>query len=122
MNAEKKVVQWFVECGNAFSNEALAMVMAAHALGGPDSQLVSVDGTDGRPHSVWRIPGTFVARLRREKQGDRRYRFTFFNRKGPEGLIAPATFLERTRLSPAMKKARDRLAEVKEAQAAKSAG
>lgn len=120
MSADKSV-QWFVECGDAFTNEALAMVMAAQGRGGADSQSALVQGTDGKSHSVWRIPGTLVTRLRREKSENKRYRFSFFKRQGAEGPISPAKFLEQRRLSSAMKRAKDRLAEVKEMQAEKSA-
>src|SRR3989344_4488180 len=87
--------QWFVECGDAFSNESLTGMLAEQGITDAESKCVGILGSDGRKHNVFRIPSRFVTLLRSAKRGDARFKFRFFKRSGNAGVIYPADFVEK---------------------------
>lgn len=92
-------VQWFVECGDPFSNESLAAALAERGISDAESKCVSVMGMDGRRHDVILVPAYMVMKLRAAKRGDSRFKYRFFKRDGPSGPICRADFLEKRRRS-----------------------
>lgn len=110
--AKQSEVQWFVECGNPFSNESVTCMLAEIGIGDAESKYPSMLGSDGKPHDVILIPSDFVKKIRAAKQGDSRFKYRFFKRNGKNGVISPADFLERRRPSKAQKEARENLARI----------
>lgn len=109
---EKSPTQWFVEC-DPFSNESVERALSECGISDAESKFVGISGSDGKKHDVVMIPPEFVKKLRAAKRGDRRFRFRFFKRNGPEGVIYPADFLERKRKSKRLLEAAKRLGEMK---------
>jgi len=106
-----RTTQWFVEC-DPVRNESLAQLLAAQGIA-TENQFVGVRDKDGRPHDVWCIPSSFVARLRDAKRVSSYYNFRFFVRDTPHSPIRPAAFLEKRRVPVRVEKALADLAKIR---------
>lgn len=121
-NGDKKSgrpVQWFAECGNLLSNERLAEVLAGIGMSEAECKHPAMEGSDGKTHDVWQIPGRFVNALKIANRSDDRLKFRFFKRNGPNGLISPASFVGQRKRSKGFVAAKKRLEEL---QAVKTGG
>lgn len=111
-STEKTAVQWFVEC-DPFTNESLESGLAEYGISDAESKFVGVPGSDSRKHDVILIPSSFVKKLRAAKQCDKRFKFRFWKRNGPEGIIYPADFVEKKAPIKKLREAEERLKEIR---------
>jgi hypothetical protein len=112
-------VQWFAECGNPLSNERLAEALAGIGMSEAECKHPAMEGSDGKTHDVWQIPGRFVKALKIANQADIRLSFRFFKRNGSKGIISPADFVEKRKKSRKLLDAKKRLGELQAAKAGK---
>lgn len=111
---ERPKGEWFLECGNLFTNESVAAALADRAIGDGESKSVAMQGSDGRKHDVFRIPSYLVRKFISAKQMDPLYRFKLFTRAaGSEGNIHPADFVEKKYESKKMLEAKKTAEELK---------
>lgn len=112
--------QWFVECNNPDDGVRLRKYLALHGIG-DENMLVGEVGSDGRPHDVIEVPGSFITKLRdakRFKRTDPIFRFRFWKREGRYGTLFPADFIEKRREMTVVRKAKARLKEIQDAKVA----
>ena len=115
--------QWFVEYKNPDDGVRLREYLALHSIG-DENTLVGEVGSDGRPHDVIEVPGSFITKLREakyQKRTDPIFRFRFWKRDGQNGTLFPADFIEKRPEMAAVKRAKERLAEILDAKAAEKA-
>ncbi len=115
-------VEWFVVAGDKNSNDGLAEALAARGYG--YDSLATITGVpchDGHKRDFLRIPGSFVALVKRAKKGSDVLKFRFWKRNNPNVDAYPADFVEKergVRQSPHFKSGAARLAALKAASAA----
>ncbi len=114
--------EWFAECLNHNSNNALAAALAAIGLGHEGvGTNVEVLCHDNRTRSMFRIPSSYVQKIKRVMRGNDVLRFRFWKRAHHDVPAYPADFVERkgARQSSKFKSAAARLEAIKGARVAK---
>ncbi len=120
--ATESKVEWFVVASNNDSNNRLAEALAARGFGHDALSAISdVKCHDGKKRDFLRIPGGFVAKIKRAKEGSDVLQFRFWKRNHALVDAFPADFVEQepgTRSSPKYKSAADKLKAEKAARVA----
>lgn len=121
--AERHPGEWFAESGNTNSNNGLAEALAAQGLGydsvGKNEEVLC---HDGKKRPMFCIPGAFVQRIIRAKQGSDVLRFKFWKRAHRDVPAYPMDFVEQgggAKRSAKFKSAAAKLAALKAARATK---
>jgi hypothetical protein len=93
----RPVGEWFAECGNTNSNNALAEALSAQGYG-YDSEMKceSVLCDDGKERPLFRIPGSFVRRMIKAKKGSDVLAFEFWHRAHGAVPAHKMSFLEQS--------------------------